>query len=166
VRTMDRLGLNILDARIITSTSGHTLDTFIVLENTGQPVRGAERLAEIRSRLEQALNALDQPMPRPSHVSQRRLKHFKIPTQVRFSPDAANGRTMMEVIATDQPGFLAAVGSAMEICGARLQGAKIATYGERIEDIFFITDHDNNPLLDEPQMDRLRQAITENLAIH
>ncbi len=164
VRTMDRLGLNILDARIITSTSGHTLDTFIVLENTGEPVHGVERVTEIRTRLEQALNALDQPMARPSHVSPRRLKHFKIPTQVSFSDDAANGRTMMEVIATDQPGFLAAVGSAMEICGARLQGAKIATYGERIEDIFFITDHNNKPLLDEPQMARLRLTITENLA--
>ena len=166
VRTMDRLGLNILDARIITSTSGHTLDTFIVLENDGKPVHGTERIHEICTRLEQALNALDQPMARPSHVSPRRLKHFKIPTQVRFSTDAANARTVMEVIATDQPGFLAAVGTAMETCGARLQGAKIATYGERVEDIFFITDRHNRPLLDEPQQVCLRDAITENLASH
>jgi [protein-PII] uridylyltransferase len=166
VRTMDRLGLNILDARIITSTGGHTLDTFIVLEGNGVPVHGAERVNDIRARLEQALTALDQPMPRPSHVSPRRLKHFKIPTQVRFSTDDVNSRTVMEVIATDQPGFLAAVGAAMETCGARLQGAKIATYGERVEDIFFITDRHNRPLLDEPLQTCLRDAITGNLAPH
>ena len=166
VRTMDRLGLNILDARIITSTSGHTLDTFIVLEGNGEPVRGAERVQDIRTRLEQALDELDLPMARPSHVSPRRLKHFKIPTQVRFSTDDVNSRTVMEVIATDQPGFLAAVGAAMETCGARLQGAKIATYGERVEDIFFITDRDNRPMIDEPLQVCLRDAITGNLAPH
>jgi [protein-PII] uridylyltransferase len=54
----------------------------------------------------------------------------------------------------------------METCGARLQGAKIATYGERVEDIFFITDRDNRPLADEQRMSCLRSAITENLAVH
>ena len=166
VRTMDRLGLNILDARIITSTDGHTLDTFIVLESSGEPVRGAERVQDIRTRLEQALVELDQPMARPTHVSPRRLKHFKIPTQVRFSTDDVNSRTVMEVIATDQPGFLAAVGAAMETCGARLQGAKIATYGERVEDIFFITDRHNRPLLGATLQTCLRDTITGNLAPH
>jgi len=71
---------------------------------------------------------------------------------------------VMEVIATDQPGFLAAVGAAMETCGARLQGAKIATYGERVEDIFFITDRHNHPLIDAPLQTCLRDTITGNLA--
>jgi [protein-PII] uridylyltransferase len=164
VRTMDRLGLNILDARIITSASGYTLDTFIVLEHDGEPVRGRERCAEIRARLAEALTALDRPMPRATHVPPRRLRHFAIPTQVRFTPDDVNGRTIMEVVATDRPGFLAAVGAAMESCGARLKGAKIATYGERVEDIFFITDRHNLPLADEAERARLRDAISGNLA--
>ncbi|MBI1732851.1 MAG: [protein-PII] uridylyltransferase [Gammaproteobacteria bacterium] len=164
VRTMDRLGLNILDARIITSTSGHTLDTFIVLETGGEPVQGHGRVTDIHQRLIRALTSLDQPMARANHVSPRRLRHFDVPTQVLFSTDSMNIRTIMEVIATDRPGFLAAVGMAMENCGARLQGAKIATYGERVEDIFFITDRHNRPLADESQMACLRNAITENLA--
>jgi [protein-PII] uridylyltransferase len=166
VRTMDRLGLNILDARIITSASGYALDTFVVLENDGEPVRDRERITDIRARLQAALTALDQPMARASHVAPRRLRHFSVPTQVRFSADEVNGRTVMEVIATDQPGFLAAVGTAMESCGARLQGAKIATYGERVEDIFFVTDRDNRPLADDAQLACLRNTITGNLAPH
>ena len=36
--TLDRLGLNILDARIITSNNGYTLDSFTVLEDSGKAI--------------------------------------------------------------------------------------------------------------------------------
>ena len=69
----------------------------------------------------------------------------------------------MEVTATDRVGFLSAIGSALEQCRTRLQSAKIATYGERIEDIFFITDQNNYMITDETQFEMLRNAITEAL---
>lgn len=52
----------------------------------------------------------------------------------------------MEVVTRDRPGLLSQIAGAMASCGIRLQNAKIATYGERAEDIFFITDRDNQPL--------------------
>jgi [protein-PII] uridylyltransferase len=164
-RAMDRLGLNIVDARIITSASGYTLDTFIVLETSGEPVRGRARVREIREMLIDALQHLDRPLRRITHVKPRALKHFPIPTRVEFGTDEPNGRTIMEVVATDRPGFLSAVGMAMEFCGARLQGAKISTYGERVEDIFFITDRHNRIIDDEIRLECLRRSITESLAV-
>ena len=35
---MDRLGLDIVDARIITSDAGAALDTFLVLDASGEPI--------------------------------------------------------------------------------------------------------------------------------
>ena len=61
----------------------------------------------------------------------RQLRHFRIPTEVSFSDDPANARTAMEVIATDRPGVLSQIASAMRFCGVRLQNAKVATFGER-----------------------------------
>jgi [protein-PII] uridylyltransferase len=162
--TLDRLGLNIVDARIITSASGYTLDTFIVLEENGEPVHGRERLEEIRGALRAALTSLDVPLERVRRLRARTLRHFPIPTSVAFSTDERNGRTVMEVQATDRPGFLSAVGMAMEFCGVRLQGAKIATYGERVEDIFFITDRDNRPIADDVKFECLRRTIIDSLA--
>ena len=52
----------------------------------------------------------------------------------------------MEVVATDRPGLLSRIAVAMAGCGIRLQSAKIATYGERAEDVFFMTNRDNQPL--------------------
>jgi len=69
----------------------------------------------------------------------------------------------MEVIATDRVGLLSHVGMAMEFCGVNLQGAKIATYGERVEDIFFITDRDNKMITDDIKLECLRNSITDSL---
>lgn len=165
-RALDRQGLNIVDARIITSNSGYTLDTFIVLEESGEAVSGRERTREIRDALRNALTSLDTPMRQVARIRPRTLRTFPIKTLVRFGTDEHNARTVMEVIASDRPGFLSTVGMAMEFCGVRLQGAKIATYGERVEDIFFITDRDNRVITDELKLECLKRSITDSLTVN
>jgi len=162
-RTLDILNLSIMDARIITSTNGYTLDTFIVLEDDGERISGKERKKLIQTMLRNHLLDFDKPIKTISRIKSRKLKNFPIPTRISFSQDEKNSRTIMEVTATDRTGFLSAIGSALEHCQTRLQSAKIATYGERIEDIFFITDHDNNMIREEKQFNQLRNAIAEAL---
>ena len=162
-QTLDQLNLNIMDARIITSANGFTLDTFIVLEESGEIVGGRDRKKEIQTLLHNNLLDFETPIKTVSRIKSRKLKNFPIPTRVSFSQDEKNARTVMEVTATDRVGFLSAIGSALEQCRTRLQSAKIATYGERIEDIFFITDQNNYMITDETQFEMLRNAITEAL---
>ncbi len=162
--TLDKLNLNILDARIITSTHGYTLDTFIFVEHDGSRVTGQVRKKHIKSELRAGLLALDEPVRNISRMTSRRLKNFRHPVRVDFSVDESNGRNIMEVSATEMPGFLSVIGMALECCGARLQNAKIATYGERVEDIFFITDR-KNQLIDDPlKLECLKNSITQALA--
>jgi len=143
--TLDQLGLDIMDARIITSSNGMVLDTFVILEQDGQAA-DSRRVQEITSTLQEKLA---RPEARPGRVTRRpprRLRHFPVRPQVTFSEDGPNGRTVMEVVATDCPGLLSRIAVAMARCAVRVQNAKIATYGERAEDVFFITDRDNRPL--------------------
>ena len=44
-----------------------------------------------------------------------------------------------------------------------MQNAKIATFGERVEDIFFITNEDNQPLDRDEQKICLMEKIVEAL---
>lgn len=160
--TLGRLGLNITDARITTSKQGYTYDTFIVLENDGKIISDKPRINDIIDQLtgllkhpdvEQALNSLStQTLP-------RQLKQFPMPTSVTFRPDEHNNRTIMEVIARDQPGLLAKISAAMVKGEALLQNAKIATLGERAEDIFFITDRDHAPYCSEEKQTQLEALI-------
>ncbi|MCI0400549.1 MAG: [protein-PII] uridylyltransferase [Gammaproteobacteria bacterium] len=161
---LDQLDLTVQDARIITAAGGYTLDTYIVLEATGEVIRDAEREQEIVHALKRALSSLKSFPKQVSRRAARQLRHFPIPTEVLFSSDAKNARTVMEVIATDRPGFLARIGMAMFRCSVRLQNAKIATYGERVEDVFFITDKTNRPITDPAQLEHLRQSIIDSLS--
>lgn len=163
VQTLDLLGLNIVDARIMNSADGHTLDTFIVLERSGAVVKGRKRKKEIRETLKSNLSVLDQPVKRVRRVGADKFKHFTVPIRVAFSIDEKNQRTVMEVSGADRPGFLSSIGSALELCGMRLQAAKIATYGERIEDTFYITDRDNQIIADADRQAWLSDAITQAL---
>ncbi len=160
--TLDQLGLTIADARILTTRQGYTLDSYIVLEESGEPISSSERLEEIRLALQDRLSN-PQPYILPhSRYTPRRLKHFPVPTEVRFSLDGAQRRTVMVLLTQDRPGLLARVGQAMVACGVRVQNAKIATVGAQADDVFFITDRSNQPLDDDRQV-LLRQAILEQL---
>jgi [protein-PII] uridylyltransferase len=164
-RTLDQLGLTIQDARIITSRNGYTLDTYFVLEAaTGQVISSDKRAREIIRALKTSLKSTASPSPIVNRRIDRKLRHFSIPTSVGFDQDPANRRTVMEVVATDRPGLLARIGMAMQFCGVRLQNARIATFGERVEDIFFITDKHNQPVTDRSKLESLRSAIIDALA--
>jgi len=162
-KTLDLLNLNILDARIITSATNFTLDTFIVLETNGERISGRARKREIQALLRDHLLDFDKPIKAVSRIRSRRLKNFPVPTRISFSQDKKNNRTIMEVTATDRPGLLSAIGGALEGCNTRLQSAKIATYGERVEDIFFITDQNNRMIRSKKQFECLQNTITETL---
>lgn len=159
--TLEQLGLNITDARIITSNDNFTLDTFLVLEQDGNPISNPDRLEEIQHLL---IERLQEPgdIPQPSSQTSRQLKHFPITTQVLFREDKNNNRSVMEVVTGDRPGLLARIARALLDCETLLQNAKIATFGERAEDIFFITDNNHQPINDEVQH-CLRDTITRQL---
>jgi len=164
-RAIDQLGLTVQDARIITSADGYALDTYHVLEaDSAAMVQGRKRAQEIVRALRAALV---QPEAVPAAVNRRtdrKLRHFELPTQVNFSQDGANRRTVMEVITIDRPGVLARIGMALQFCGVRLHNARIATFGERVEDIFHLTGRDNAPIDDPLTFECLRNTIVEALA--
>ncbi len=160
---LEQLGLNIVDARIIPSRDGYTLDTYSVLEEDGEPIHSSHRIREIERTLEAQLRQLQGEPPAIQRRMARRLKHFPIPTQVTFEEDAGNSRTIMEVVASDRPGLLSRIARVMADCNVRMQNAKIGTLGERVEDIFFIVDSNNAPIRNEQQLKCLREKITQSL---
>jgi len=144
--TLDQSGLTIADARIITSQSNYTLDTYIVFESSGKPVNNSFRNKEIKDALVQKIMNPVIGSPIASRGVPRQHKHFKFPTTVIFNEDINNQRTIMEVTTTDAPGLLAKIGLVLQHRNIHIQNAKIGTIGSRAEDIFFITDENNKPL--------------------
>jgi [protein-PII] uridylyltransferase len=163
-RVLDQLGLTIVDARVISSTHGYTLDTYIVLDKSGEALKEKKHREDIVIKLDDALSNLEQHLKIVSRPRSRKQKVFPIQTRVLFSQDEVNQRTIMEVIASDRPGFLSQVGIALAGCNVRLHGAKIATYGSRVEDIFFITDKQDQAITDPDKFESLTNFIIETLS--
>lgn len=165
VAAMDQLNLNIHDARIITSSSQFTLDTYIVLDADGTPIgNDPVRTEEIRQGLINALRNPDDYLNIIQRRVPRQLKHFAFPPQVTIHNDMQRPQTIIEVIAPDRPGLLARIGQLFLDFDLSLQNAKIATLGERVEDVFFVTNADNEPLSDPQLCIRLQQAMIKQLS--
>ena len=120
--------------------------------------------AQIEAGLQRVLGS-DLSRVLPARRSQpRHLRHFRIVPQVGFNTLDAGGkpRTMLSLVCNDRPGLLADVACALRDQGLRVHDARIATFGERAEDVFQITDGRDLPL-DETQQQALRQALLDCL---
>ena len=154
--TLDRLGLSIVDARVVNSLSGMSLDTFQVLDAGTEFVAPERRAATISETLREALR---QPALRAvpaRRAMPRQLRHFRVPMQIEFNPSGE--RTELTLVCSDRPGLLAQVAAVLRTHGLRVHDARIATFGERVEDFFQITDEADTALSVE-QSEALRAAL-------
>ncbi|MEN8165947.1 MAG: [protein-PII] uridylyltransferase [Pseudomonadota bacterium] len=160
---LDQLGLSIVNARIMGTSTGFSLNSFLILEEDGSAVESDLRHQEILISLKEGLTqASDGPLKVHRRMP-RRHRHFDTPTRISFSKDPTHERTAMRLITLDRPGLLSEIGQAFAACGVRLQHAKISTLGAEVEDIFFITDQENHPLDSTQQQDCLHDAVTSRL---
>src|SRR5690554_213686 len=162
---LDQLGLSIHDARIATSSNDWTLNTFIVLDDQGRAIHDPARIEEIRAHLVEELDDPDDYLEIVTRHTPRQLRHFRVPTEVIIEQDPANERTLLELIAPDRPGLLARVGRIFMEQDIALSAAKIATLGEKVEDVFFITTKAGEPLTDPERQARLRERLVEVLDV-
>ena len=80
--------------------------------------------------------------------------------RVKEDPDGAG--TVLHLACHDQPGLLSRVAAAIVQQGLQVHSARIATFGEKVEDTFLVSDQDHQPLTQEA-MDGLDERIKEYL---
>jgi [protein-PII] uridylyltransferase len=159
---LDQLGLTIVDARITPTENGFSVDLYHVLEEDGAAINDTERVAEIEESLWRSLQRPEESPIAVSRRAPRQVRMFNTPTQITISADESNNRSVLELVAGDRPGLLCDVGKVLWEERVDLHGAKIATIGERAEDVFYVTDLAQQPLT-QAASDRLRQKLTAAL---
>ena len=88
---------------------------------------------------------------------------FSTAPRVQIFDEPANQRTVIELTASDRPGLLLQVGRVFEKHDITLQNAKVATIGERAEDVFFVTNGSGSPL-SAAHAELLRDALETALS--
>lgn len=156
--------LNIQDARLYSTNDGFTVDTFFVLDENDQPLGNKPAFfSKLVKNIKDELTLLSDYNEVVRRRTPRLLKQFSIPTRTSISNDIVSGYTVLEVISPDRPGLLATIGQIFMEQGIYLQNAKISTLGERVEDIFFITNENNDPLGDPNRCRALQSEICRRL---
>ncbi|MBU3848290.1 MAG: [protein-PII] uridylyltransferase [Candidatus Acinetobacter avistercoris] len=146
VAVFDRMNLDVQDARIITATKDFSLDTYVVLDRFGTLVTDAERENTVREALINALSDSNNYPGLLQRIIPRQLRHFDIENTVEITLNEALQQNMVEIATLDHPGLLAKIGGLFMMQGLDIHSAKIATLGERAEDIFFVTKKNNQPM--------------------
>ena len=159
---LDQLHLDVQSATINTTAENHALNTFYVLESDGALITESTRVEQIRKALQTELSTpQDIPALGATRRTSRQQRHFSIPTTVEF--DDNTDCTEVHIIAADRPGILSSIGRVFLRAGVIVQAARIGTLGERIEDVFFVTDKNNQPLSDHDQRSELASMLIERL---
>jgi len=159
VNLIDQLGLNIVEARIFTSENGFSLNTFSVLDRKDLPIKNNKQLHFIENFIAKELEKKISPMKFQQRRISRQLSHFTQQTKVSFHTLAKKELSELTIYANDRPGLLARIGRAFYDQKVRVHKAKIMTLGDRVEDVFYITDIENNPLKNRQQQIELRKRI-------
>ncbi len=154
--------MNIQEALISTCNNLFDLDTYIILDEQNQMVVDERQLRELQHSLYQHLST-------PKHlptIKQRRLSralaHFNVKTQISFSEDSLTGHTELFLITNDRPGLLATISRVFLRFSIHLHNAKIATAGERVEDMFYITNNINLPL-NNKEKEEVKEHLVKEL---
>ncbi len=157
---LDSRNCSVHDAQIMSTQDGYIFDSFVILEQDGSRITSPSRLTSLKQAITIQLNK-----PGFEHKNQRKMsrqmKQLDVPTKVRFYENQSDV-TLVELEALDAPGLLAKVGQLFVELELNLHMAKIATIGERAEDLFIISNNQGSALSHDQQVE-LKHRITQLL---
>jgi [protein-PII] uridylyltransferase len=129
--------LSIRDAKVIELNDGSCIYNFYMDSPKGDAY-------DIENKVESLINNLSlrlekkQVMRKKKFKLSRRLRSFKTKTKVSFLADHIHNRTVLEMVSIDRPGLLVDISEVLRRNNIWIESAKIATIGERAEDVFYL----------------------------
>lgn len=159
VAFLGKSGLSVVDARIHTTSHGWALDTFVANDAFAK-FASTDSLRKLERDFAAALTNGKPLPPAPKCRLSRRSRHFPTRPSVQIQPDESGRAFILNIVATDRLGLLYAISKVLAKYDVNLQTAKLATLGERAEDVFLI---DGEALHDDATLLQLEAELIEAL---
>jgi [protein-PII] uridylyltransferase len=135
-------GANIVDAQIYTTTDGLALDTIALSREFPEDADEARRVGRVCDAIEKAMTGdvpVSEAMVRRG-APKTRQRAFDVPPEVALNNTWSNRFTVIEVTGLDRPGLLHDVTATLSRLSLNIASAHIATFGEKVVDVFYVTD--------------------------
>lgn len=152
---LESLQLDILDAKIDTTTDNKSLNSYIIIG----VIHDQNEL--IRSITHQ-LTDLAKTKAFSSSIIPRTMQLFKTQPSLNFSTDTKQKYTNLELKTYDRLGLVSTIAHIFLQCNIDVISAKLTTLGDQVEDIFLIKTHTNQPL-NSTEIANLQRLLTEKL---
>ncbi|MBI2714465.1 MAG: [protein-PII] uridylyltransferase [Rhizobiales bacterium] len=135
-------GANIVDAQIYTTTDGMALDTISLSREFDRDEDEQRRANRIAESIEKALRG---ELRLPDMVGKRaapkgRIRAFALEPSVTINNQWSHRYTMVEVTGLDRTGLLYEMTTTLSKLNLNIASAHVATFGERVVDVFYVTD--------------------------
>lgn len=160
--SFDELELNIIEARLQLSNNGFALYTFNAVVPEAELATKRAYMRHLETKLRDLILQTHGTDTVARKTASRALKHFPIKPRVNFLFHHSS-YTAMEVIAQDQPGLLHNVAIILREHNMILLSARVATFGERAEDVFYIRHGDHKPVTEPDVLAQLESKISAAL---
>jgi [protein-PII] uridylyltransferase len=161
--TFWRAKLTVLSAQVYTwvNSDGKTrsLDTFWVRHRSGSALSEAE-VADIHTLLQDTLDSgFDQKAVTLPPPSVRMGGAPPIVTEVTIDNRSATNHSVIEVITQDRPNLLYWLSCRLQELGLDIWFAKISTEGDRVVDVFYVSDQQGGKILNADRLQHIKSHL-------
>jgi len=154
ISIIERLGLNVVDAKIVTTKANMAYNTISILRD--KIIDQIDLNKEIEKGLSSSIIDAKRVGDKLKH------RHFDSDLKITFSRSEKWNLTQLEINVLDKQGLLSNIAYIFYKLNINLINARISTLGERVEDVFFISNKNNN-FLDVDEKNLLKEMLKERL---
>jgi len=157
---LSQMALNVTEAKTYRTSSDHVIQTYHILDIRDEVISDADRIGQITESLRKELSIEEDFNQENSFYNlPRTLKQFAMATEVDFNEDLENNWTIMNVTASNRPFLLSKIGHVLIKHDIHLVNARISTFGEKVEDVFYLSDLNNQMITDFEKLKALKESI-------
>ena len=158
-------GMNIVNAQISTLNDGTAIDVFALQNALGEPIR-PEKFPELEKTIHRVLANPDHELaklPMMPLYANPAVAAFPVVARVRFDNEASDDFTVIEISGRDKRGLIHRLAKKFAQSDYSIASAKVATFGHRAVDVFYVTDHKGEKIRDSSEIANMSAALFKAL---
>lgn len=159
------IGANIVSARSTMLDEYLCRLTFVLQDGSGRAFTEEQRFAQLTALIttpEPSRERFEEALAKRGYVRSN-LGSVAVHPAVFFDQDSSSTATLVEVNAADRSGLLYDILRVFEASGTQVSGAYIATYGQRVVDVFYMKDRFGLKLRSAGKLSAIQHALLEVL---
>ncbi len=160
---LGKLNINVVAATIMQTPNGFSLATLHIIGQENHPLSDNDNQNFLISALRDEITKEEEQKHEYDYKIPRVLKAFEVKTHIKIEQDSEKQQTRITLRTIDVPGLLAKLSRVFYELKCRVVGARITTLGEEAEDIFYLTDLNNQPITHNDTLQQLHDTLLERI---